>query len=141
MDMELAHPCCKLEVKYANGWDMGYTYVTISGESIPLTVFKMKEWACAMHQTQLVTVALFQLLMLQYDGQATEYEPPHTATFGPANCHASLCIQSTSASTSGSGSSGQPIYSNNPKPLAHVSHIVLSTIATIMGKVGWVWTS
>lgn len=74
-------------------------------------------------------------MIFQYDGQATEYEPPHTATFDPAKRRASLRVRSTSASTSGSGSSGQSIYSNNPEPLAHVSHI-LSTVATILGKAG-----
>ncbi len=54
MDMELAWLRRKLEVKYANGWDLGYTYITANGESIPLTMFMMKEWACVMVRQMLL---------------------------------------------------------------------------------------
>ena len=54
MDMELAQLCHKLEVKYANGRDLGYMYITANGESIPLTVFMMKEWACTMVRQMLL---------------------------------------------------------------------------------------
>jgi hypothetical protein len=35
----------KLEKKYQNDHDAGYTYIDPTGISIPLTPFMMKEWA------------------------------------------------------------------------------------------------
>lgn len=48
MEQELARLRCKLELKYTNGRDMGYTYIAPNGESVLLTPFMMKEWARAM---------------------------------------------------------------------------------------------
>jgi hypothetical protein len=47
--MELGRLHRILELKYTNDHNGGYTYInSVSGESIPLTPFTMKEWAHAM---------------------------------------------------------------------------------------------
>jgi hypothetical protein len=44
----LAKERTKLEKKYQNDHDGGYTYIDATGVSIPLTPFMMKEWARAL---------------------------------------------------------------------------------------------
>jgi hypothetical protein len=49
IDFELARLCGLLEKKYSNDHNIGYTYIDpVASESILLTPFMMKEWACAM---------------------------------------------------------------------------------------------
>jgi hypothetical protein len=49
VNSELAHLRGLLEKKYSNDHDAGYTYIDlVTSDSVPLTPFMMKEWACAM---------------------------------------------------------------------------------------------
>ncbi|KAJ7888204.1 hypothetical protein B0H13DRAFT_2342055 [Mycena leptocephala] len=75
LERELARLRGKLEKKYQNDHNAGYTYVDpASGKSYPLTPQMMKEWCCAM-----------------YDGQATLYAAPNFITnFDPANRQVAL---------------------------------------------------
>ncbi|KAJ7716717.1 hypothetical protein B0H16DRAFT_1741051 [Mycena metata] len=68
LDCELARLCGKLEKKYQNDHDVGFTYIDAnSGTSVPLTPQMMKEWCCAI-----------------YDGEATTAElPEFIASFNP----------------------------------------------------------
>ncbi|KAF8238146.1 hypothetical protein L208DRAFT_1243613 [Tricholoma matsutake] len=51
VDLELARCCRLLEVNYENDHNGGYTYIDKTpggmGDSFPLTLFMMKEWARA----------------------------------------------------------------------------------------------
>ena len=47
-EYDLAKERAKLEKKYQNDHDGGYTYIDTTGVSIPLTPFMMKEWAHAL---------------------------------------------------------------------------------------------
>ncbi|KAF8494901.1 hypothetical protein F5888DRAFT_1616438 [Russula emetica] len=76
LDSELARLRGLLEKKYSNNHDTGYTYIdSATSDSIPLTPFMMKEWACA---------------MVSYDGTVSVSHPPSTATFDPVNRRSSL---------------------------------------------------
>ncbi|KAJ7152801.1 hypothetical protein C8R46DRAFT_1042435 [Mycena filopes] len=70
LDRELARLRGKLEKKYQNDHDAGFTYIDPdTGESYPLTPQMMKEWCRAM-----------------YDGEATATAPPKfMSSFNPAN--------------------------------------------------------
>ncbi|KAH9944934.1 hypothetical protein B0H21DRAFT_823084 [Amylocystis lapponica] len=73
-DKELARIRIKLEKKWPNQDDAGFSFIPSNGgPCIPLMPFLIKEWARAI-----------------YDGEATIYEHPNTQSFDPANLHASL---------------------------------------------------
>ena len=58
IELELAHFRGLLKKKYANDHDGGYTYIDpATGDSVPLTLFMMKEWCRAMVCTVLLIMS------------------------------------------------------------------------------------
>ncbi|KAF8059566.1 hypothetical protein FPV67DRAFT_1425555 [Lyophyllum atratum] len=109
VDVELARFRGLLEKKYQNDHDGGYTYIDSrpGGETLPLTMFMMGEWARAM-----------------YDGTATVSRYPSTPTFDPVNRHESLSRQrSHSSATTHSSHSG------GPSDIAHMASLVKDIFA------------
>ncbi|KAJ6553683.1 hypothetical protein B0H10DRAFT_2241856 [Mycena sp. CBHHK59/15] len=84
LDLEFARIRGKLEKKYQNDHDSGYTYVGWD-ETYPLTPLMMLEWAHTI-----------------YDGEVTTRDPPNLAggTFDPANRKVSLHPSRASLNTS-----------------------------------------
>jgi len=123
---------------YLETWRMiamtkGNTYInTISLESILLTPFIMKEWACALVSNIFFShINILKInVSLQYDRSVSVSHPPSTATFDLVNHRSSLhiCLQnpcclesaSTSASSQGTGISGD---------LAHILQIISSMVS------------
>jgi len=116
---KLVHLHGLLEKKYSNNHNSGYIYIdAISLESIPLTPFMMKEWACALVSNIFFShINILKIdISLQYDGSVSISHPPSTMTFDPVNHRSSLhtCLQnphhlesaSTPASSQGAGISG-----------------------------------
>ncbi|KAF8957940.1 hypothetical protein BDZ97DRAFT_1628693, partial [Flammula alnicola] len=89
IDRELARCRGKLEKKYANPNDGGYTYVANDGERIPLTPALMSQWARAM-----------------YDNEATILHPPNSVSFDRQTRARSLFKKPAASSDHGSSDGG-----------------------------------
>jgi hypothetical protein len=93
IDSELAHLRGLLEKKYSNDHNSGYTYIDpVTSDSILLTSFMMKEWACTMVSFPLLynTKLLKIDMLLQYNDTVSVSYPPSTPTFDSANHRPSL---------------------------------------------------
>ncbi|KAJ7889684.1 hypothetical protein B0H13DRAFT_2532181, partial [Mycena leptocephala] len=112
LDRELVRLRGKLEKKYQNDHNAGYTYIDpAAGTSYPLTPQMMKEWCRAMVYCQ------------QYDGEATLNEPPNFITdFDPANRQVALHPTRIAAGAN------RPAGIGPPQGLSDIGH--LATILT-----------
>ncbi|KAJ7729561.1 hypothetical protein B0H16DRAFT_1330360, partial [Mycena metata] len=64
LDRELARLRGKLEQKYQNDHDVGFTYIDPdSGTSVPLTPQMIKEWCCAIYDGEATTAELPEFIM------------------------------------------------------------------------------
>ncbi|KAF8156093.1 hypothetical protein B0H34DRAFT_783652 [Crassisporium funariophilum] len=86
-EYKLAKEHTKLEKKYQNDHDAGYTFIDATGVAVPLTPFMLKEWARA---------------LVDKDKNVDLDNPPFTQMFDPANRQSSLVNRRRSES-SGSG--------------------------------------
>jgi hypothetical protein len=83
LDRELARNRQMLEQKYGNDGDNSFSYVDpVTGQTIQLTPFMLKEWARAMVLYNLL-VHSYSNHHFQYDNLATLAIPPNTTTFDP----------------------------------------------------------
>ena len=79
--------------------DGGYTYIdAITGDSMPLMPFMIKEWACMMVSALYILSIIASLHGLQYDRITSSSNPPLTQTFDPINRRSSVTPHHHSAS-------------------------------------------